>query len=288
VAVSAGLALTEMPAVFFISLFLLAFCWPMATDARQDTSILAAILSGAGLGAAILGRQNYLIILPCLILGAQWSLDLPSRREIILVTITLFVALMICGPVFVVWEGIIPPQTARVGTNISIWHGILSAGYAGIITALLAPDIFRVVIENKLYLPAIFGLSAIISLAIGRSTVPMSSILPRIANEQTITIVGIGFTFLVCLIGLLFLSCMADYIWRERTDRLIRFSGCATLVGILSNMKITHIFSSRYVFIFIPFLLIAIAKKMRLTWHYPLRIAIAGCINLASFVSYLG
>src|SRR5262245_38505137 len=32
----------------------------------------------------------------------------------------------------------------------------------------------------------------------------------------------------------------------------------------------------RYVFIFIPFLLIAIAKKMRLTWHYPLRIAIAG------------
>jgi hypothetical protein len=288
VTVSAGLALTEMPAVFFISLFMLAFCWMMTNIKRSHISSFAAILSGAGLGAAILGRQNYLIILPCLLLGTPRSLGLPSRREIFLVAIIMTVTLIICGPVFVIWESLVPPQTARLEAGISVWNGVHSAGYAGIITGLLAPDIFRVLIDKKIYLAGILALSVIISAASGTSTVPMTSVLLKIADQQTINIIGFGFTFLVCLVGLMFLACMVDYLWRERLDPLIRFSGCVTIVGILSNMKIAHLFSSRYVFIFIPFLILALSKKMLLTWVYPIRIAIAGCINLASLVSYLG
>ncbi|HEY2754411.1 MAG TPA: hypothetical protein VGJ01_01560 [Pseudolabrys sp.] len=58
------------------------------------------------------------------------------------------------------------------------------------------------------------------------------------------------------------------------------------MLGIISNAKITHQFSSRYVFVFLPFLLLAAAPAVRSTWHQPVRLAIGAGISLGALVSY--
>lgn len=100
VGVSAGMALTEMPALFFImvSMFLL-------TLAREPNAKalawLAAIGCGGTIAVAVLGRQNYLVMLPALTLAFGWP---PAwrRRDLTRIAVIGAVVVLIVSPVFIV------------------------------------------------------------------------------------------------------------------------------------------------------------------------------------------
>lgn len=117
VGVSAGMALTEMPALFFImvSVFLL-------TLAREPNAKapawLAAIGCGAAIAVAVLGRQNYLVMLPALTLAFGWP---PAwrRHDWLRIAVIGAVVALIAGPVFIVWGGLIPPKSAWSGDGFS-------------------------------------------------------------------------------------------------------------------------------------------------------------------------
>jgi hypothetical protein len=68
---------------------------------------------------------------------------------------------------------------------------------------------------------------------------------------------------------------------------MILFCGSSALIGLASNVKITHQFSSRYVFVFLPLLLLSLAGSVRLTWHFPIRVVAGAFISLLSLSSYL-
>src|SRR5262249_40596353 len=95
------------------------------------------------------------------------------------------------------------------------------------------------------------------------------------------------FGLLMSLVGTFFVGCFAAYLWDNRYNRWTRFFVLVTLVGLASNAKITHQFSSRYVFVFLPFMLLSLAPALRLTWHLPVRVAAGACASLISVASYL-
>ncbi len=282
VGVSAGMALTEMPAAFFAvgAVFMLTLA--RNPDAGPASAWIAVLACGLSTAAAVLGRQNYLVMLPCLLLAFDWP---PRRRDIVQIATIVAVVLAIAGPVFLLWGGLVPPRSATNADGLSLANAIKSAGYAGLIALLLAPEIFSVLVRRKILLAAAFVLSIPVAWVLGPGSIPMAS-LTRIFSTEVASAIATGFRFVLAFAAICFIGCFALHIWRQRMNWLTRFAGSTALTGILSNAKITHQFSSRYVFVFLPFIVLAAAPAVRMTWHLPLRLVIGAGIGLRALASY--
>src|SRR5262249_100456 len=147
--VSSGMTLTEIPAVFFLSLSLTLLVQTLSTSSL-GISISSAVASGVLLGMAVLGRQSYLLVLPCLLIPLIWDARIWAKN-LFLVGVFCAATAAVVAPVFLIWGGLVPPKVAFVGEGISVWNGVLTMGYAGLIGFLIAPDIIH---EGKLHLLA--------------------------------------------------------------------------------------------------------------------------------------
>jgi 4-amino-4-deoxy-L-arabinose transferase-like glycosyltransferase len=285
VGVSAGMALTEMPALFFVVVSVLLLTLARAPNAKSAPSWLAAIGCGTAAAVAVLGRQNYLVVLPALTLAFGWP-PACRRHDLTRIAVIGAVVVVIAGPVFIVWGGLIPPKSAWSGDGFSAANAVRSAGYAGIIVLLFAPEIFRVLWQRKRLLAAAALASIPLLLATGGAPIPMASLVRPLFSEQLTAAIATGFGFLLSLSAICFVGSFVFYCWQERTNWLTRFAGSTALLGILSNAKITHQFSSRYVLVFLPFIVLATAPAVRTNWHQPLRLALGACISLGALASY--
>jgi hypothetical protein len=286
VGVSAGMMLTEMPAALFMLVAIFLISKIIDDKNWRSFSIPAALVCGAAMAAAVLGRQNYLMILPCLPLAVRWRDRVPDRHDMLRIALIGTVILLLTVPVFLLWGGLIPPQSAPDGDGISLSNGIRSAGYAGVIIAFFAPEIYAPLIRKMWLIVAIAIVGIPLSCVIDRPTTPLASLLEPLLSEPMIPLAGLAFNVLLSLTAVAFLIVWANYVWQERADWFIRLCGCTALLGIISNAKITHQFSSRYVFVFLPFLVLAAAPAVRSNWHQPIRLAIGASISLGALLSY--
>lgn len=285
VGVSAGVVLTEMPAATLAIGAVLLLAWAKAPDAKAAHSWIAILAAGLVLATAVLGRQNFLVLLPCLLLASREPFHF-RRQEMFQIGVVVAIVAVVCGPVFIVWGGLIPPLSAWNGDGFSPANGIRSAGYAGLMTFLFAPEIFRPLLQRKLLLGAALLLSVPIALMTGPAPLPLASVMRAVSAEAVGGRLAAGFGLVLAFSAICFVGCFASYIWQERMNWLTRFAGGTALIGILSNAKITHQFSSRYVFVFLPFIVLAAAPAVRTSWHQPLRLALGACISLAALASY--
>jgi len=285
VGVSAGLAVTETPAFFFIAAGLLLLTLLMQMPWRPWSAALA-VACALCIATAILGRQNYLVMLPCLLLALHPASDASAGHDALRLSIVFAGVALLVGPVFWLWGGLVPPQTAQVESGISLANGVRSAGYAGIIVVLLAPQVYRVLAERKLVLVAIAAACIPASLLPGQQSLPLASVSALVLGSRLAAFAGPIVNYILALSALAFVVCFAYFLWQRRMDWLTRFCGGTALIGILTNAKIPHQFSSRYVFVFLPFLAISVAAAARPNWHQPLRIALGACISLGALASY--
>jgi hypothetical protein len=126
----------------------------------------------------------------------------------------------------------------------------------------------------------------VLTLLFGAPMVPLRSVITRIGGTTIAEWVGNGVALLLALVATSFFLAMGHHLWRYRNDRMVRFAGLAAVLGILSNMKITWQFSSRYMLVFAPLLIVALAPAMRATWHLPVRLVVGAAISLVSLASY--
>ena len=269
-AVSGGMTLTEVPALAFVTVFLAL----TAINREHKTSL--AFGAGLALGIAILGRQNYLVILPCLIVLSDGT-----RRSIEALAISAVIAALMSGAVFWVWGGLVPPMTAFSGRGIHPWHFVLSAGYLGIVATLIAPAIYAPVCADRKRLGGLIVAALAITAIMGEPVAPGRTIAAGI-NSQAIDWLS---AVALSLSAVAFLSAMAFRLRTFWDDRFGRFAGLVTIAGAISNANI-HQFSSRYIFVLLPFVLINLARSVTVSWHLPLRLAAGSLAGLASLASY--
>jgi hypothetical protein len=164
------MTLTEMPALFLV----LVFTFLIACDGRGQPAMLRSVLAGLALGFAILGRQNYLVILPCLILLVEWKSFGSSIGRLFLLGLC---AVLVCGPVFLIWGDLVPPNTAVVAHAIRPWHFILSAGYLGLISLIIEPSVYAPVLRRPYERGAVFAVSLATAVILGTPIVPAKTAL---------------------------------------------------------------------------------------------------------------
>lgn len=281
--VAAGMALTEMPAAFFaiMSIALLAH----AMIAPRVVAMAFSTASGIALAAAILGRQNYLVLLPCLLLAMRWRDGRPDRDDLWRVALAGLIAIALTAPVFVVWGGLVPPRTAWSTAGLAPGNVVRGAGYAGVILLLLASCIYAP-LRQRTWLGALALAAVPVAFMQGGGFVPLHATLMTLFGERALTPVGWATAYLLSFAALAFASCFTLHLWRHRHEWLTRMTGAAVLLGLLSNARITHQFSSRYVFVVVPLLVIAAAPAVRISRWTPLQMTSAAGISLAALASY--
>ncbi|QEI42468.1 hypothetical protein BMF77_03077 [Dolichospermum sp. UHCC 0315A] len=282
-----GMALTEIPAMLFACLSILLLL--VALESKNSfSSLLLSLLAGGFFGLSILGRQTFLVMLlalPLLAIQSPNNTNQNSRWKYILIFLT--TAIIMPAIQFYIWGGLLPSGQAGISTGFSITHGLLSLSYAGIVMLILAPNWFS--LEWKFNVQ-IFLTILLLNLIFGLVDIkPAMSLAQRFLSDGFQTIYSRGASSFILAIGIIFGISTIKNMWKNRNDNVFLFLCFSMLLLVLSSIKITHLFSSRYTATSVPFMLLVSAKYSQDTenyWKIP-RVAFGNILGFLTLASYL-
>jgi 4-amino-4-deoxy-L-arabinose transferase-like glycosyltransferase len=276
---TAGLALTEMPAVAFatwaLALLFMGLDVPMGP---KRFGLLGA--AGLALGMSALGRQPLVVVLLCaplLVIGDK------RRRP----GVALFMLSGACLPLalFAVWGGLVPSSTAYA-SGFSAVNGLMSCCYGLVVLWLLAAPLVSM---PRRWAVAVAVAVAGANILVGFTEyLPLHTLVERTVPSFLITPLGrtLGGVFLAG--GVLFLVAMGRRLWTMRHDGRQLFLAASALGLVLANAKVAHQFSSRYLAPAVPFLAMLDGGEEDPTLQRTVRLALGSGIGLLSLWSYLG
>ena len=274
---TAGMALTEMPAVALaaVSVALLL----ASIDGSPQVKYAGAALAGLAMGLAALGRQ------PMVLVSACAPLLLIGRRERG-GAVSVFI-LFAAGPpawLFATWGGLVPNAVAFTN-GFSVGHGLLSCSYGLAVLLLGSPRL--VLIPWRWAVVAVGGGVVLNVVGAFYEFIPLRTVLVRVLGEEHLGFIGrlAGGVFLGA--GCVFLLAMAHLVWRVRTDGRMVFLVASAAALVLANVKVAHIFSSRYVVPATPFLALLDPEQDEAGIGRPARLLVGAAIGFLSLHSYL-
>ncbi len=280
-----GLALTEMPTMFFSVLSVLLLLLAIKTEAFVLKSCLLALLAGVTLGLSILGRSPFLtlglasasLLLYHLNDGKRW-------RTLIIYGVC---ALAIAVPVFIIWDGLVPPQQAFVGRGFSFWHGILAYAYGALLTVFIAPRWFYFNKRIILYMVVCYVLLLMMNMMLVRyEYAPLDRTLAKVLPQAFMKIYPLMISPLLATLSLYFIFSSAWQGWLNRKRPVFIFLLLAGMLILASSFKVTHLFSTRYVAQAAPFFVMIFPGYDRPTLGRLLRFIIAMAIGYFSLETY--
>lgn len=280
--VVSGMTLTEMPSILLTSLsvYLLVVATKNGFE-RWFLAIMIALIGGVTLGLAFLNRAMVLVVLgalPCL-LFVNW------RHSWRVVAAFALGAMMVAGPIMVIWGGLVPPHSAVPfkATSFSAHNMILSVAYAATVMAILAPSWFSLNVRLGFGIfIAIFALnmlSPIIEISVMQSVVVhlptnISMVVPRLAGS------------LMMALAVLFVVSSFKNIYARPFDPLWLFLCVSMLLLIVAPGKIVHQYSSRYTMMAAGMIILASDPFATTNGWRVLRFTLGMLIGLASLISY--
>jgi hypothetical protein len=234
-----GIALTEIPALVFFTVSLVCISKIISSDCTK-LQLTLGVVAGIALGIAILGRQTYLVILPCLVVWAVF------QRKFWLPVVTIIViSLISCGWIFIIWKGLVPPSQRSLDGGLRIDHAILAASYIGVAGLILAPKILREIpVLNSILFGILIG--GICSWYLGFETVPAKSLITSLFGAQWAVLIGaVALAVMIGLAGVWLLA-LSKFSLAGGNPFLV-LNWLLLMAFIAAPAKISHLFSSRYV-----------------------------------------
>jgi hypothetical protein len=291
-----GLALTEMPAMFFFSmgLFFIVKSTQQKITSTYVNTLVYAIIGSFFVSISILGRQPYLVValaLPILYLSKKLSFkDCFNLLSAILFVVTIPFCL------FYTWKGLMPPSDAPfysditgLGPNYRIDYFILCVFYFAVSMFLIAPNFYSYPKKNKVLM---FTGTCLLIIIINQicnflSYIPFLSttekIIPSNLNKQLVANLS-GSS--IILFALHFLVNCFMHIAKQQLSKEFSFFIIALLLMAFSCSKITWGFSSRYAAQAIPLLIITGSYFYKPSKINVVRIIVGIAIGIISLISY--
>jgi hypothetical protein len=292
--VISGLALTEMPAIFFLSAGLYLIIKACHTSLSFAKAALRLSVAGIFLSFAILGRQPFLVVLSALPIlffmnGNYW-------KNSVLFLITIIFAIALPAYIFSVWGGMVAPADASLYNSIAEEGVSLQPVFFFICMAYYAV-VFLIITPHFYILPTrkeILGLAllALISVVLNFrydlfGYVPMKYLVqqtfPPIVAIWAGTICGAG----IILGGLYFMLTLIRQLIRNKFSPALLFFAVSIILISISCIKITWGFSSRYPAQALPFLVPMFAYFHRENKFNSYRLGIGALLGLISLASFM-
>lgn len=286
--ICAGYAMTEFPAMLFLLCSIL-----IINDLEKNKAfqLVKIGLAAACLTIAISGRWNYLALLPFFwiwlslkyFFEANFSINVTKIKQNWIYLIVFMLISSVC-PIWILhaWGGIMPPEASLYEGyktfDIAPHNFILSACFTTLIVLMLRPNwLFE--IKNYFSVFTYLSISVFVTNVIFQyySFVPAQSVFNRFSDILPLWMVGNAFGSLSICLGLVFFYSLFLHVWKRRNDWNYVFYAVCTLLILLSAIKITNLFSSRYPYQALPFLLLMLQyeEKTEEKW-WEIALAIAG------------
>ncbi len=292
--VTAGLALTEMPAMFFFSVGIYLTFRTVILEKKTKYQLLYLIMSGLCFGISITGRQPYLVIvavLPVLFLDINWK---DNIWKIVVLSIA---ALLLPAYIFWVWKDLVPPtdavlynDLAKAGSSFRLDFFFLCLAYFAVILFIIQPNFYQKPSSKTL---GYFGLFWVILFALNFAFkwaiyVPFEGVFSVFYKSQEIKeLTGIISGASLAFIAAYFLFTLGKHVINSNLQKYFLFYALGTVLVAFSCCKITWGFSSRYAAQAIPLLIPMAAYFRQSALHASNNFIIGIIIGLASLVSYL-
>ena len=282
-----SIALTEIPAMLFFTAFVLIVSKAItkSIEAQKRISLWTFALAGLLLSIAISGRQPYLVCIAGMS-PLLFTRDPSTRKGLLLGGL---VALLIPLYLFYHWQGIAP----MIGRSIvrqellSLPHFLLGLGYGAVTVWLLAPHFFfkpsRKVLSFYLAsLPVLF----VLNVKLDFGFLIMYSLVTSIIPESMWPYVSYFMASMLTLVGIYFVHTLVKRSLEHRTDMLFLSFVLSVFLILLTNISITHIFSTRYVFQAAPLYIILASyyyRYSRLTFVANILGVILGMVSIITY-----
>lgn len=286
--VCGGYAMTELPAMFFLLLSLLLLT-------REKTENIFVFMAGLCLSLSVAGRWNYLVLLPIFFLYVVSKSNYSKLR----ITLFVFGSLILPAWILYAWQGLTPPEVKGLPgyglTDINPENFILSTCFAGMMVLIISPGWFSVIKLNRKRLfyfsllllgNVIFGICKFLPAKALFYNIPPSAF-PLAGQEKWLGALSIVFGTVSIAITLFFLWALYENVVKDPSAEK-RFYAISIILVLLSTIKITHTFSSRYPYQILPFLLLMLRNdghKAVRWWELALGVAGMGW-GILSWLSY--
>ncbi|MHA4847342.1 hypothetical protein ACX0G7_24470 [Flavitalea antarctica] len=292
--VISGLALTEMPAIFFLCAAFYLIIKTCYTSPLFRNAVFQLAVGGLCLSLAILGRQPFLLVLSALPI-----LFLKNRNYLknsVLLLITIVTALALPVYVFWVWGGLVAPHDAifydpgaEDGVSLQPVFFFICMAYYAVVFFIVTPNFY---ILPSLKEAFVIGILALIAIALNFRYdlflyLPMKyfieQIFPPIIAVMAETVCGA----ILFLAGLYFILTLIRQLIKNKFAPALLFFAVSLILIAISCIKITWGFSSRYPAQALPFMVPMFAYFYREHKFNTYRLGIGGLIGLISFASFM-
>ncbi len=288
----AGLVLTEMMAVFFLSVSLYLI---LSAFKENKFNLLTAVLAGLCMSAAILGRQPLLLVtlsLPLLLIalrGKKIEFFLSDKKKLVFLLVTIVSSMLLPVWVFSVWGNIQPSEVAFTGVGLEPDHLLLALAYAGLHLILVNPSFFSLQedLANRKELGLVILLAFIANIVLFKvQFTPFNTLAGRFLPQQLIPMYAIACGSVLAVLGIAF-----GYFFLKKQlatgDSMSLFLSVAFLVVVLSSLKVTHQFSARYVAQAFPLLILCVnTNRKEISTGSIITLFIGGVLGMVSLNSY--
>jgi hypothetical protein len=247
------LALTEVSAIFFSLLGSLAIIDSVLKEENDRMPLGGLLLGGLAYGLSIWGRQN-LVALPLLSLILFLPLTLNRFRSYLIV---LFSSIPFFLAPVIIWGGLVPKAVDFVGKGILPSSFFVSLYYVSACLVLVCSNIYSKVSKMTIALSTAFSAFAI-ALFPSLLITPSQFFLRQTFGNLVAGIIGVAFSLVMLSFSLVTLSVLLNILLQNPRDKFTTFFMASSLMLLISNIKITHQFSSRYVTLALPYIFLAV------------------------------
>jgi len=271
-----GMAMTEWPSLFFCLLSVLLLRKALATHTKFSFALSA--LAGLSAGTAIIGRSPFLMVLP----AAFMLYSLPHRKN----NVSIFILSSMIFPaiLFYAWKGLVPPDLQSLQSGFNLTFLCLGFLYFAITTIIIYPGLFNIKRIHYFIGVIVIILSFIINAFFFKlSYTPMNGVVTSNLIPQSVRILypyiffpvafGASYIFLVSL--------LIHFIENEQNTWRLFYLIISILI-MVTTIKSTAHFSSRYVMQAYPFFLLYIASNIKINKYLLIRIVIGTIIGIIS------
>ncbi len=278
-----GMALTELPALLFFTCFVLLFLRVINSDVVLSREVFGfAFVAGLCLGAAILGRQTYLIVVPALVVLMFWL-----REKWTAVLICIMTALAVCSWVFALWHGLAPSHQYHrlTHSSVSFTNLLLSLSYAAVATVFLNPRWLAGQRPTVWIICTLCGF-ALAYFARNYEDPPAKSLLVHAFGMQLGLWIGFVVGCALGAIGAVWAWTTFKTFWRERRDPGQVFLLMSLGALVMAPMKITAQFSSRYIVGCLGVLFLVVDAPLKSSRYWAARMFVGSVLGMAILWTY--
>jgi len=277
-----GMALTELPGLLFFTGFVLLFLRVINSDAVLSRRVFGlAFVAGLCLGASILGRQTYLIVVPVLVVMMFWL-----REKWSVVLICMITALAVCTWIFALWHGLAPPHYYQLAhSSVSFTNLLLSLSYAGVATLFLNPAWLWRQPATVWIICTVCGF-ALAYFAQNYQDPPAKSLLVHAFGMQLGLWIGFVVGCGLAAIGAVWACTTFKTFWRKRRDPGQVFLLLSLGALALAPMKMTAQFSSRYVVGCLGILFLVVDADLQSRRYWAARMFVGSFLGMAILWTY--